>query len=54
MDTLKEKFAEKAKLTAAEVKNIIKDKGDVKLGEYTVAQVYQGMKGIDLKHTTQH
>ena len=46
MDTLKEKFAEKAKATAAEVKNIIKEKGDVKLGEYTVAQVYQGMKGM--------
>ena len=24
----------------------ILEKGDVKLGEYTVAQVYQGMKGI--------
>ncbi len=46
MDTLKDKFTEKAKTTAAEVKAIIKDKGDVKLGEYTVAQVYQGMKGM--------
>ena len=46
MDSLKEKFAEKAGPVAAEVKNLIKEKGDVKLGEYTVAQVYQGMKGI--------
>ena len=46
MDSLKEKFAEKAGPVAAEVKKLIKEKGDVKLGEYTVAQVYQGMKGI--------
>lgn len=46
MDTLKEKFIAKAKPMAAEVKAIIKEHGDVKLGEYTVAQVYQGMKGM--------
>src|SRR3954468_22858011 len=46
MDTLKEKFAEKALPMAAEVKALIKEHGDKKLGEYTVAQVYQGMKGI--------
>src|SRR3569832_1976415 len=46
MDVLKDKFAAKAGAMAAEVKQIIKEKGDVKLGEYTVAQVYQGMKGI--------
>jgi citrate synthase len=46
MDSLKEKFIEKARPMAAEVKAIIKEHGDVKLGEYTVAQVYQGMKGI--------
>jgi citrate synthase len=46
MDSLKEKFAQKAGPVAAEVKKLIKEKGDVKLGEYTVAQVYQGMKGI--------
>ena len=31
---------------AAEVKALIKEHGDKKLGEYTVAQVYQGMKGM--------
>src|SRR5687768_1244960 len=44
MDKLKEKFREKAMPLAAEVKALIKEHGDVKLGEYTVAQVYQGMK----------
>ena len=39
MDSLKEKFAAKAGPMAAEVKQIIKEKGDIKLGEYTVAQV---------------
>jgi citrate synthase len=46
MDSLKEKFIAKAKPMAAEVKTIIKEHGDKKLGEYTVAQVYQGMKGM--------
>ena len=46
MDTLKEKFAEKALPMAAEVKALIKEHGDKPLGQYTVAQVYQGMKGM--------
>jgi citrate synthase len=46
MDILKQKFADKAIPMAAEVKALIKEHGDKKLGEYTVAQVYQGMKGI--------
>lgn len=46
MDSLKEKFRERAVPMAAEVKALIKEHGDKKLGEYTVAQVYQGMKGI--------
>ena len=46
MDRLKEKFAQKAVPMAAEVKALIKEHGDKKLGEYTVAQVYQGMKGM--------
>lgn len=46
MDNLKQKFIEKAKPMAAEVKAIIKEHGDKKLGEYTVAQVYQGMKSM--------
>lgn len=46
MDSLKDKFKAKATPMAAEVKALIKEHGDKKLGEYTVAQVYQGMKGI--------
>ncbi len=46
MDSLKERFAAKAGPMAAEVKTLIKEKGDFKLGEITVAQVYQGMKGM--------
>lgn len=46
MDSLKEKFLAKAQPAAAEVKSIIKENGDFVLGEYTVAQAYQGMKGI--------
>lgn len=46
MDSLKEKFIAKAQPFAAEQKAFIKEHGDKKLGEYTVAQVYQGMKGI--------
>lgn len=46
MDTLKDKFQEKAVPMAAEVKALIKEHGDKKLGEYTLADVYQGMKGM--------
>jgi citrate synthase len=46
MDTLKDKFQEKAAPLAAEVKALIKEHGDKKLGEYTLADVYQGMKGM--------
>jgi len=46
MDRLKEKFHEKAVALAADIKDIIKNHGDLKLGEITVAQVYQGMRGM--------
>lgn len=46
MDKLKEKFIAKAAPMAAEVKSLIKEHGDKMLGQYTVAQVYQGMKGM--------
>src|SRR3954465_11829878 len=46
MDRLKDKFREKAVPLAAEIKDIIKNHGDLKLGEITVAQVYHGMKGM--------
>lgn len=46
MDKLKEKFAAKAIPMGAEIKALIKEHGDKVLGQYTVAQVYQGMKGM--------
>ncbi|HEY4800673.1 MAG TPA: citrate (Si)-synthase, eukaryotic [Bacteroidia bacterium] len=46
MDALKEKFSERAQPIAADLKAFIKEHGEKKLGEYTIAQTYQGMKGI--------
>lgn len=46
MEELKKKFAEKGSKLRDEVKKIRKEYGDEKLGEYTVGQAYNGMKGI--------
>ncbi len=46
MDRLKEKFRDKATALSTEIKDIVKNHGDLKLGEITVAQVYQGMRGM--------
>lgn len=46
MDKLKEKFASIAAPMAQEVKEMVKNHGDVILGNYTVTSMYSGMKGI--------
>ncbi len=46
MDKLKEKFLKKAVTEAENVKQFIAKHGEEKLGEYNVAQVYQGMRGM--------
>lgn len=46
MDKLKEKFKQKADELSVVVKKIIKEHGDLKWGEYTVSQIYQGMRGM--------
>ncbi len=46
MDTLKEKFAQKALPLADEIKTLIKEHGNIVLGTYTLEQVYHGMKGM--------
>jgi len=46
MDKLKEKFAKKAAAEAENVKQFISQQGDTVIGEYTLAQVYQGMRGM--------
>lgn len=46
MDRLKEKFLQKATAEAENVKQFVAQYGEKILGEYNVAQVYQGMRGI--------
>jgi len=46
MDKLKEKFASKAEPLAKEIKKLISEHGDHVLGQYTIEQVYSGMKGM--------
>ncbi|HVU95025.1 MAG TPA: citrate (Si)-synthase, eukaryotic [Puia sp.] len=46
MATIKERFKAKADGLSAEIKDIIKEHGNKKIGEVTLAQIYQGMRGI--------
>jgi citrate synthase len=46
MEVLKERFKTKADSVSAEIKNIIKEHGNRKIGEVTLSQIYQGMRGI--------
>ncbi|ASZ14664.1 citrate (Si)-synthase, eukaryotic [Chitinophaga pendula] len=46
MGYIKEKFKVKADELNAEVKDIVKNHGDKKIGDVTISQVYQGMRGI--------
>jgi citrate synthase len=46
MGQLKEKFYNTASATANEIKTLIKEKGDTIIDNVTLAQVYQGMRGI--------
>jgi len=46
MATTKERFKVKADALSAEIKEIIKEHGNKKIGEVTLSQVYQGMRGI--------
>ena len=46
MGVIKDKFKEKADIMSAESKEILKQHGDKKIGEVTLSQVYQGMRGI--------
>ncbi len=45
-DKLKEKFAQVALPMAADLKEFIKDNGSRVIGQYTIEQVYSGMKGM--------
>lgn len=46
MDKIKEKFAKKALPLAEEIKQFIKENGNHVLGQYTIEEVYHGMKGM--------
>ena len=46
MGIIKERFKEKADNVAIEIKELLKEHGDKKIGEVTLSQIYQGMRGI--------
>lgn len=46
MGILKERFANKFETVSTEIKEIIKEHGSKKIGEVSLSQVYQGMRGI--------
>ena len=46
MGIIKERFKAKADTIAVEIKELIKEHGDKKIGEVTLSQIYQGMRGM--------
>lgn len=46
MDLIKSGFKLKADVIATEIKEMLKEHGNKKIGEVTLSQVYQGMRGI--------
>jgi citrate synthase len=46
MGVLKDRFKAKADQTSIEIKEIVKEHGNKKIGEVILSQVYQGMRGI--------
>jgi citrate synthase len=46
MDLIKDRFKAKADIASAEIKELLKEYGTRKIGEVTLSQVYQGMRGI--------
>jgi citrate synthase len=46
MDMIKERFSTKADTLAAEIREILKEHGNRKIGEVALVQIYQGMRGI--------
>ena len=46
MGTIKERFKVKADAVASEIKDLLKEHGNKKIGEVTLSQIYQGMRGM--------
>lgn len=46
MAIIKDRFKSKADILSAEIKELLKEHGNKKIGEVTLSQIYQGMRGI--------
>src|SRR3954464_10318848 len=46
MGIIKDRFKEKADATSTEIKDLLKEHGEKKIGEVTLSQIYQGMRGM--------
>jgi len=46
MGVIKQAFRAKADTVAAEIKDLLKEHGNKKIGEVTLSQIYQGMRGM--------
>ncbi|WP_462248404.1 citrate (Si)-synthase, partial [Ferruginibacter sp.] len=46
MGVIKDKFKAKSEIVAAEMKAMLKEHGNKKIGEVTLSQIYQGMRGM--------
>lgn len=46
MGIIKDRFKAKADIMSVEVKEMLKEHGNKKIGEVTLSQIYQGMRGI--------
>jgi citrate synthase len=46
MGIIKDRFKSKADAVSGEIKNLLKEHGDKKIGEVTLSQIYQGMRGM--------
>src|SRR6185436_18183215 len=46
MGIVKDRFKAKADAMAAEIKDLLKEHGNKKIGEVNLAQIYQGMRGM--------
>ncbi len=46
MGIIKDRFKEKADIVAVEIKDLLKEHGNKVIGEVTLSQIYQGMRGM--------
>ena len=46
MGIIKDRFKIKADQVASEIKDLLKEHGNKKIGEVTLSQIYQGMRGM--------